>query len=114
MTRLLSSFAASAARKAANDNFISSRGALQRPQHALFGVSRRNRKVARPQALRIAIRLLLLASFWAVVLVAVSGAFLIGLAFVGLFAAAVAGFELIRRRLPRPAVLWPHDRRVIG
>jgi hypothetical protein len=111
MTMLLSSFAA---RNAANDNFISSRGASQRPRHGRFGVSHKNRKVARPQTLRIAIRLLLLAGFSAVVLIAVSGAFLIGLALVGLFAAAVAGFDLIRRHMPRPAVLWPLDRRMIG
>jgi hypothetical protein len=113
MTMLPSSFAAS---KAANDNFISSRGASQRPGHGRLGAAHENRKIAWPEAFRIAIRLLLLASFSAAVLLAVSGAFLIGLALVGLFAAAVAGFDLIHRHMPRPAVasLWPLDRRVIG
>ncbi len=46
----------------------------------------------------IAPRPLLLAGL---VLVALSGAFLIGLAVVGLVAAAVSGFDLIRRRIWR-------------
>jgi len=46
----------------------------------------------------IAPRPLLLAGL---VLVALSGAFLIGLAVVGLIAAAVGGFDLVRRRV------WP-------
>jgi len=48
----------------------------------------------------IAPRPLLLAG---VVLVALSGAFLIGLAVVGLIAAAVSGFDLVRRRVWRLA-----------
>jgi hypothetical protein len=47
---------------------------------------------------RIASRPLLLAGL---VLVALSGAFLIGLAVVGLIAAAVGAFDLVRRRV------WP-------
>jgi hypothetical protein len=113
MIMLRSSVAGS---KAANDNFISSRGASRRPEHGRIGAPHENRKIARPETFRIAIRLLLIASFSAVVLVAVSGAFLIGLALVGLFAAAVTGFDLIRRHMPRPAVppFWPLDRRAIG
>jgi hypothetical protein len=113
MTMLRSGFAGS---KAANDNFIPSRVASRRPQHGRFGALHKDRKTARPETVRIALRLLLIASFSAFVLLAVSGAFLIGLALVGLFSAAVAGFDLIRRHMPRPAVppLWPLDRRVIG
>jgi hypothetical protein len=100
----------------ANDNVICSRGASQHPEHGCFGVPHDNRQIAWPQTFRIAMRVLLLASFSAVVLVAVSGAFLVGLVLVGLLAAGVAGFDLIRRRMPRPAIpsLWPLDRRVAG
>jgi hypothetical protein len=59
-------------------------------------------------------RLLLMASFSAVVLLAVSGAFLIGLVLVGLIAAAVASFDFIRRHMPNSVPLWRLDRRVIG
>jgi hypothetical protein len=114
MTMLRSGFAGS---KAANDNFISLRGGSRRAHsHRRFGAPHENRKIARPQTLRIAMRLILIASFSAFVLLAVSSAFLIGLALVGLFAAAVAAFDLIRRHMPRPAVpsLWPLDRRAIG
>jgi hypothetical protein len=45
---------------------------------------------------------LLIASFAATVLAVLSGAFLIGLAVVGVVAAAVAGFELVHRYLWRP------------
>jgi hypothetical protein len=113
MTMLRSSVSGS---KAANDNFISSRCTFRRPEHGRIGAPHENRKIAWPKTFRMAIRLLPIASFSAVVLVAVSGAFLVGLALVGLFAAAVTGFDLIRRHMPRPAVppFWPLDRRVIG
>jgi hypothetical protein len=82
----------------------------------LIGTRSKSRKIARPKTFRIAMRLPLIASFSAVVLLAVSGAFLIGLALVGFFAAALAGFDLIRKHMPRPAVppLCPLDRRAIG
>ena len=86
---LRSSFAAG---KAANDNFISAGGASRRPAHV--GSTHRAR-----WDLRIAVRLLPIASFSAVVLLAFCGAFLVGLAFVGLFAAGVAGFDLLRRQM---------------
>jgi hypothetical protein len=110
MTMLRSGFAGS---QAANDNFIPS---SRRPERGRFDAPHEDRKIARPETFRIAMRLFLIASLSAFVLVAVSGAFLIGLALVGLFAAAVAGFDLIRRHVSRPAVppLWPLDRRLIG
>ena len=89
-----------AAGKAANDNFISAGGASRRPAHigstrpAHIGSTHRAR-----WDLRIAVRLLPIASFSAVVLLAFCGAFLVGLAFVGLFAAGVAGFDLVRRQM---------------
>jgi len=46
---------------------------------------------------------LLIVAFAASVLVALSGAFLIGLAVVGVVAAVIAGFELVHRHLWRPA-----------
>jgi hypothetical protein len=113
MTMLLSGFAGS---QAANDNFISWRDAPRHPEHGRFGAPHKNGKIAPSKTFRIAMRPVLIASFSAFVLLAVSGAFLIGLALVGLFAAAVAGFDLFRRHLPRPAVplLWPLDRRAVG
>jgi hypothetical protein len=45
----------------------------------------------------------MIAGFSAFVLGLLSGAFLLGLALVGLFAAAIAGFGLIRRHGPHSA-----------
>jgi hypothetical protein len=56
-----------------------------------------------PERPRIATRPLLIVGFSAVVLVALSGAFLIGLAVVGLVAAAVGSFDLLRRLIWRTA-----------
>ena len=48
-------------------------------------------------------RALLVAGFAGIVLIALSGAVLVGLAAVGLLAAVVGGFNLVRRQLWRPA-----------
>ena len=48
-------------------------------------------------------RSLLIAGFAGIVLVALSGAVLVGLAAVGVLAAVVGGFDLVRRQLWRPA-----------
>ncbi len=105
---------ARAGSNAANDNFMSPRGATRCPRHGRFGAPQSHRKMVGPQTFRIAMRLLLMASFSAVVLLAVSGAFLIGLVLVGLIAAAVASFDFIRRHMPNSVPLWRLDRRVIG
>jgi len=55
-----------------------------------------------PERLRVATRPPLILGLSAVVLVALSGAFLIGLAVVGVLAAAVGSFDLLRRLLRRP------------
>jgi hypothetical protein len=112
MTVLRSGFAGSAA----NDNFGAARDPSRRPRCGGFGASQATGKLAGSRTLRLAMRLILIASFSAFVLLAVSGAFLIGLALVGLLAAGVAAFDLIRRRMPRSAVPtpWPLDRRLIG
>ena len=55
------------------------------------------------EPLRTGTKPLLIAGFSAIVLVALSGAFLVGLAVVGLLAAAISGFDLVRRRIWRPA-----------
>jgi hypothetical protein len=109
MTMLRSGFAG----RAANDNLVPSREPSRYPRNGGFGASN---KIAGSDTFRVAMRLILIASLSAFVLLAVSGAFLIGLALVGLLAAGVAGFDLIRRRMPRSAAptLWPLDRRVIG
>jgi hypothetical protein len=112
MTMLRSGFSASAA----NDNFAPSRGPSRRPPIGGSGGSNKTPKIAGSQTFRVAMRLILIASFSGFVLVAVSGAFLIGLALVGLLAAGVAAFDLIRRRVSRSAAptFWPLDRRLIG
>jgi hypothetical protein len=109
MTMLRSGFAG----RAANDNFVPSRESSRYPRNGGLGASN---EIAGSETFRVAMRLILIASLSAFVLLAVSGAFLIGLALVGLLAAGVAGFDLIRRRMPRSAAptLWPLDRRVIG
>jgi uncharacterized membrane protein HdeD (DUF308 family) len=55
-----------------------------------------------PASLQIGPRTLLVAGL--VILVALSGAFLIGLAVVGLLAVAIGGFEIIRRHFRRKAL----------
>jgi len=59
--------------------------------------------ISRPEPFRIGARPLLIGLFAGAVLVALSGAFLIGLAVIGLLAAAIASFELAGRHLRRPA-----------
>jgi hypothetical protein len=49
------------------------------------------------------VRSLLILGFAGVVLVALSGAILVGLAAVGVLAAVVGGFDLVRRQIWRPA-----------
>jgi hypothetical protein len=92
-----------AAGKAANDNSAPARSISRG-----FGfASYRDHGFARPRPLHIGFRMLRIATFSAVVLLAVSGAFLIGLTFVGLFAAALAAFDLIRRHVGRSATTTP-------
>jgi hypothetical protein len=62
---------------------------------------RQDEPIAPAEPLRIGVRPLLVAAFSGVILVALSGAFLLGLAVVGLMAGAVAGGELLRRHLGR-------------
>jgi hypothetical protein len=112
MTVLRSGFAGSAA----NDNLGAAGDTSRRPRPGGFGASHASRMFAGSRTLRVAMRLILIASFSAFVLLAVSGAFLIGLALVGLLAAGVAGFDLLRRHMPGSAVPtpWPLDRRLTG
>jgi hypothetical protein len=88
--------------RAANDNRVATPRALPRfdpwrPPQAIGNMFR-------PQWLRAAVRFAIIAGFSAFVLALLSGAFLLGLALVGLFAAAVSGFRLIRRHVPHSAV----------
>jgi hypothetical protein len=66
------------------------------------------------EPLRIGLRPLLIVAFSGMILVALCGAFLLGLAFIGVLAGAVAGFELLRRYLRRPAHLAAADQQVLG
>ena len=68
--------------------------------------------VARSEPWRLGPRALLIGAFAASVLVALSGAFLIGLAVVGVVAAVVAGVELVQRHLWRPAKAGALDHQV--
>ena len=99
MTRIRAHFAPI---RAANDNRVATRRAFAR-----FTRWRRPPlvigNVFRPQSLRAAARFAMIAGFSAFVLGLLSGAFLLGLALVGLFAAAIAGFGLIRRHGPHSA-----------
>ena len=56
-----------------------------------------------PQPFRLGPRSLLILGFAGIVLVALSGAVLIGLAAVGVLAAVVGCFDLVRRQIWRPA-----------
>ncbi len=71
--------------------------------------------IAKPEPFRVGLRPLVVAGFSGFVLVALSGAFLIGLAAVGVFAAAVGSFDLIGRRVWWPLrTLGTLDHQVIG
>jgi hypothetical protein len=61
--------------------------------------------LARSQPLSMSPRSLLIAGFSAFVLVALSGAFLVGLALVGVLAALIGGLELVRGQLWRKPAL---------
>ena len=95
MTRIRAHFAPI---RAANDNHVATRRifARWRPPQAIGNIFR-------PRSLRAAARFAMIAGFSAFVLGLLSGAFLLGLALVGLFAAAIAGFGLIRRHGPHSA-----------
>jgi hypothetical protein len=56
-----------------------------------------------PQPFRLGPRSLLILGFAGIVLVALSGAVLVGLAAVGVLAAVVGCFDLVRRQIWRPA-----------
>jgi hypothetical protein len=75
----------------------------------------RGEPLAPPEPFRIGARPLLIVGFSVFVLVALCGAFLIGLAVVGLLAVVIVAFELIRR-LSRPArpPLGALDHQVVG
>jgi hypothetical protein len=62
------------------------------------------------------VRPLLVLSFAGLTLVVLCGAFLLGLAAVGLLAISICAVELVRRRVWRPAkpALGTFDRRAIG
>jgi hypothetical protein len=66
--------------------------------------------VVAPRPLRIGAGTLLIAGL---ILVMLSGAFLVGLAVVGVLAAAIGGLELVRRHLGRKPVV-ALDQRVAG
>jgi hypothetical protein len=100
--------------KAANDNYPFWNRAAARPARDFSGmpfIQRRRRprypdqlrQADPPEPLRIGARPLLIAGFSALVLLALLGAFLVGLAIVGLLALVVGAFELARGQLCRPA-----------
>src|ERR1700675_3491013 len=89
--------------KAANDNDLFWNRAAARPAREFAGMPFIQRRQAgplvQPEPFRIGARPLLIASFSALVLVALCGAFLIGLAVVGLLAVVIVAFELARGQL---------------
>ena len=84
--------------KAANDNFILDRDRAIRPALRLPLVP----DVVPSGSTATGLRPLLVLSFAGFILVVLCGAFLLGLAAVGLLAIAICGFELVRRRVWRP------------
>jgi hypothetical protein len=102
---------------AANDNVPACRAPVHSAQDLLwmpFIPRRPNELVPPPQPFRIGVRPLLIVGFSGLILVALCGAFLLGLVFVGVLAAAVAVFELVRRYLRRQGRLVPLHRPVVG
>jgi len=97
--------------RAANDNHPFWNRAAARPARDFSGmpfIQRRQHPrqadpLGPPEPLRIGARPLLIAGFSALVLLALLGAFLVGLAIVGLLALVVGAFELARGQLCRPA-----------
>jgi hypothetical protein len=103
--------------KAANDNHPFWNRAVARPARGFSGMPfiqgrqhpryqdqlRQADPLGPPEPLRIGARPLLIAGFSALVLLALLGAFLLGLAVVGLLALVVGAFELARGQLYRPA-----------
>jgi hypothetical protein len=98
--------------KAANDNHPFWNRAAARPARGFSGMpfiqGRQHPRyqadpLGPPEPLRIGPRPLLIAGFSALVLLALLGAFLVGLAIVGLLALVVGAFELARGQLYRPA-----------
>jgi hypothetical protein len=98
--------------KAANDNFILDPARVAARRALRLSPVR----PPVPWHARLGKRPLLVLSFAGVTLVALSSAFLLGLAAVGLLVIVMCGVELIRRRIWRPArpALGPLDRRAIG
>jgi hypothetical protein len=102
---------------AANDNFPACRAPVHSAQDLLrmpFIPRRPNEVVPPAQPFRIGVRPLLIVGFSGLILVVLCGAFLLGLAFVGVSAAAVAGFELVRRYRRRQGRLVALHRPVVG
>jgi len=97
-----------AGREPANDNAV-----LCDPRITLM-TSRRhsdNATVA-TERFHIGPRPLMIAAFAGVLLVALSGAFLLGLAAVGVFAVAAGAFELVRQHLVRRPLAAEHSARL--
>jgi hypothetical protein len=94
-------------KRAANDNFPPLRASDV--SHMPFLSRRDPLPLVRSEPFRIGARPLLIVGFSLVLLVALCGAFLIGLAAVGVMAAAIAAFELARRYLRRKAPLGVLD-----
>jgi len=98
--------------KAANDNFILDRKRATRPVLRLPPA----RDLMPSSGTAGGLRPLLVLSFAGLILVVLCGAFLLGLAAVGLLAIAICVTELVRRRVWRPVrpTLGSFDRRAIG
>jgi hypothetical protein len=90
---------------AANDNFVHARSAQRgsMPENPTPWLMTRA-ECMRSRSFGVLLRLVLIASFSGFILIVLSGAFLIGLAFVGVLAAGLAGFNLIRTRIVRAGV----------
>jgi hypothetical protein len=112
--------------EAANDNVVGARRALTRIRTRSAQDLLRMPFIPRPpgatlahprssaEPVRIGFRPLAIAAMSGLVLVALCGAFLLGLAFVGVLAGVVTGFELVRRHRRRSERIVAFDRPIAG
>jgi hypothetical protein len=97
-------------RRAANDNRPSAHASSPSPLLSRGSGA----PLLRSEPFRIGARPLLIVGFSGLILVALCGAFLVGLAAVGVLAAGIGAFELARRTLRRKTRLGALDHQVAG
>ena len=105
---------APAGRKAANDNVMVSERGHARFAPDLSPMPIYDAPLARSEPFRIGVRPLLVAGFSGLILIALSGACLIGLAAIGLVAGALGSVDLLGRHLGSSRTLGTPNPQVLG